>query len=97
MRSSLRIGANVQVTLKDYTRPVLPAIAHLDHRAHEGFTGIVARVTPEYDRVEPDAPASSIDLDGLAGRERELVNAVIDNDRLFAALLDSNVGELLAR
>lgn len=39
----------------------------------------------------------SVDLAGLAGRELALVNAVIGNGRLFAALLDSNAGELIAR
>lgn len=38
----------------------------------------------------------SVDLDTLAGRELALVNAVIDNGRLFSALLDNGVGELLA-
>ena len=39
----------------------------------------------------------SVDLDGLQGRERELVDAVIDDGRLFSALLDHNVSELTVR
>lgn len=37
----------------------------------------------------------SVDLDTLAGRELALVNAVIDNGRLFSVLLDNGVGELV--
>ncbi len=39
----------------------------------------------------------SVDLDSLAGRERALTLAFIDDGRLVSALLDNTVGELVAR